>query len=190
MNKRLYLLGAGGLGRQVSEQVRAGYDCFFLDDVFRSEKEICGIPLIGTISDFLFEDPDKACAVVTIGDNRVRESLTKKLINAGYDIPSIVFPGAYISPFATVGRGCLIMNNALVQNGSSVGDGVILNPGVEVHHDAVVEDYSLIYTNTCVRTKAHIGKRAWIDSTLTIPNEVHIADDGIVRGKFELDKRL
>ena len=67
-----------------------------------------------------------------------------------------------------------------------MGNGVILNPGVEIHHDSVVEDYALIYTNTVVRSLAVVGKRAHVGSTLTISNEVKVPDDAIVENGHTL----
>lgn len=48
--------------------------------------------------------------------------------------------------------------------------GVLLNAGAEVHCDATVEDYALVYTNSVVRTSAKVGKYARIGSNATICN--------------------
>ena len=74
-------------------------------------------------------------------------------------------------------KPAFLLNNVVVQNGGRVGDGVLLNPGVEVHHDSFVDDCSLIYTNSVVRTLAHVGKRVRIGSNVSISNNVNIADD-------------
>lgn len=71
----------------------------------------------------------------------------------------------------------MLLNNVVVQNGGRVGDGVLLNPGVEVHNDAFVDDYALIYTNSVVRALAHVGKRIRIGSNVSISNNVNVADD-------------
>ena len=57
---------------------------------------------------------------------------------------------------------------------------MLLNPGVEIHHGCAVDDYALIYTNSCIRTYAHVGKRAWIGSNVTISNDVIVPADGVV----------
>ena len=89
----------------------------------------------------------------------------------------IICSSAYISPHAQIGCGCVLLNNVVVQNGGRVGDGVLLNPGVEVHNDAFVDDYALIYTNSVVRALAHVGKRVRIGSNVSISNNVNVADD-------------
>ena len=47
---------------------------------------------------------------------------------------------------------------------------MLVNPGVELHHDSFVDDYSLIYTNSVVRTCAKVGNCVRIGSNVTICN--------------------
>ena len=56
-----------------------------------------------------------------------------------------------------------------------------MNPGVEVHHDSFVDDFALVYTNSVVRTYAHIGKRVRIGSNVTISNNLIVADDADIK---------
>lgn len=181
MNKeKLLLVGAGGFGRVTLEHAERDFKCAFVDDGVPTGTSICGVPVIGTINDLgsLFAQYNKL--VVTIGNNSLRERIYKLAEGIGYDFPSIIACSAYISPYASVGKGCIILNNTTVQNGSIVGEGTILNPGVEVHHDSLIGNYVLIYTNSVVRSLAKVGDRAHIGSTLTISNGVVIEPDQIV----------
>ena len=180
MKEKLLLVGAGGFGRVVLEHAICIYDCAFVDDGHEAGTCINGVPVIGKISDLAMLFSDYKKLIVTIGNNALREKIYRTAAEIGYSFPNVIVPSAYISPFASVGNGCVILNNVVIQNNSKVGDGVILNPGVEIHHDSVVEDYVLIYTNSVVRSLAHVGKRAHLGSTLTISNEVVIPDDAVL----------
>ena len=94
----------------------------------------------------------------------------------GFAFPNIVAPSAYISPYAKLGCGCVVLQNACIQNGASVGNGVLLNAGTEVHCDAAVGDYALIYTNSVIRTGATVGNFARIGSNCTICNHATVRD--------------
>ena len=96
--------------------------------------------------------------VVTIGDNVLRQRIYQDAAQIGYTFPNLIHSSAYVSPYAQIGWGCVLLNNALIQNGSTVGNGVLLNPGVEIHHDSFVDDFALIYTNSVIRTLAKVGK--------------------------------
>lgn len=180
MKERLLLVGSGGLGRVVLEHAMKDYDCSFVDDGYNRGSSVCGVSIVGHVSDIetLFNDYKKL--FVSIGDNSLREKIYAKAKKIGYTIPNIVHSSVYISPFAKIGEGCLFLNNVVIQNGSSVGNGVILNPGVEIHHDSFIDDYSLIYTNSVVRTLARVGKRAKIGSNCTISNNVVMDIDSIL----------
>lgn len=175
MLEKILLVGAGGFGRVVLEHARQEFDCAFVDDA--DVNEINGTPIVGKIADIgeLYGEYKKL--LVTIGNNKLREQIYQEAEIIGYEFPNIIVPSAYISPYATIGRGCVILNNVVIQNNARVGDGVILNPGVEIHHDSVIGDYVLIYTNTVVRSLARVENRVHLGSTLTISNEVVVPED-------------
>lgn len=177
--EKLLLVGAGGFGRVVLEHARNLYDCAFLDDA--DKKTVDGIPVIGMISDMEKLFPEYRRLLVTIGNNKLRETLYRKAKEIGYDFPNLILPSVYISPHAELGSGIVILNNAVVQNGAKIGDGTILNAGVEAHHDSTIGSYVLIYTNSVVRSNTFVGDRAWIGSTATISTGTRIAEDAIVQ---------
>ena len=152
--EKLLLVGAGGFGRMVAEQAMLQYDCAFVDDGQAVGTEICGIPVIGGIADLPVLRKDYGLLVVGIGNNQFRAQVYEKAKAVGYTFPNIIASSAYISPYAKIGCGCVILQNACIQNDSVVGDGVLLNAGTEVHCGGTVEDYVLLYTNSTVRTGA------------------------------------
>ena len=189
MASKLLLVGAGGFGRVALEHAVEQYDCAFVDDGPELGTLVNGVAVIGRISDLqlLHDEAGYEQLIVTIGNEKqpdlnwenpkLREEIYNKAKTFGYSFPNIICTSAYVSRYAELGSGCVLLNNVVVQNGAHVGDGVLLNPGVEVHHDSFVDDCSLIYTNSVVRTLAHVGKRVRIGSNVSISNNVNIADD-------------
>ena len=135
--EKLLLVGAGGFGRVVSELARQSYDCAFVDDGAPVGAQICGIPVVGTVADLSELRRDYARLVVVIGNNEFRAQLYRRAAALGYEFPNLIAPSAYISPYASLGWGCVVLNNALVQNGAAVGNGVLINPGVETAYRAM-----------------------------------------------------
>ena len=184
--EKLLLVGAGGFGRVVLEHTLQKYECAFIDDA--DLKEVNGIPVIGKIADIETLYGEYEQLVVTIGNNKLRDKIYQRAAGIGYRFPNIIVPSAYISPYASIGHGCVILNNVVVQNNAKVGSGVILNPGVEIHHDSTVGNNVLIYTNTVVRSLAIVGDRAHIGSTLTIGNEVTVKEDTIIKDGMTIQR--
>ena len=176
--EKLLLVGAGGFGRVVLEHASALYDCAFLDDGDASIVD--GVPVIGKTSKLSSFYPEYKLLLVTIGNNKLRERLYQEAVSIGFTFPNIIHPSAYISPHAHLGSGCVILNNAVVQNNAKCGDGCILNPGVELHHDSTIGSYCLVYTNSVVRSLTHVGNRVWIGSTATVSTSAIVPDDAII----------
>lgn len=173
--EKLLLVGAGGFGRVVLEHAEKEYECAFVDD--SGIKEVNGTEVIGKISDIKNLYGKYKKLIVTIGNNRLRGNIYQVAEKIGYSFPNIIASSAYISPYAEIGNGCVVLNNVVIQNNSKIGNGVLLNPGVELHQDCVIGNNVLIYSNTVVRSLAKVGDRAHIGSTLTISNGVFIPED-------------
>lgn len=174
--EKLLLVGAGGFGRMVAEQAMLQYDCAFVDDGQPVGTEVCSTPVVGEIANLPELRKSYGLLVVGIGNNNFRAQVYEKAAAMGYTFPNIIAPSAYVSPYAKLGNGCVILQNACVQNGAVVGNGVLLNAGAEVHCDVVVEDYALIYANSVVRTGAKVGKYARIGSNVTVCNSAVVPD--------------
>lgn len=174
--ENLLLIGAGGFGRMMAEQAMLQYDCAFVDDGQTVGTEICGIPVVGKISDLPKLHTNYNLLVVGIGNNKFRAQVYEKAKALGYAFPNIVAPSAYTSPYAKIGCGCVVLQNACVQNGAVIGNGVLLNAGTEIHCDAAVGDYALVYTNSVVRTGAKVGSYVRIGSNCTICNSAIVPD--------------
>lgn len=174
--EKLLLVGAGGFGRMVAEQGMLQYDCAFVDDGQAVGTVICGILVVGGIADLPVLRKNFDLLVVGIGNNKFRAQVYDKAKELGYAFPNIIAPSAYVSPYAKIGCGCVVLQNACVQNGAVIGNGVLLNAGTEVHCDAIVGDYALIYTNSVVRTGAVVGSYARIGSNCTICNNATVSD--------------
>ncbi len=175
---KLLLVGAGGFGRVVLEHASLQYDCAFLDD--GNATVVDGMPVIGRTSEMASFYPEYKLLLVTIGNNVLRDRLYKEAASIGFSFPNIIHPSAYISPHAHIGTGCVILNNAVVQNNATCGDGCILNPGVELHHDSTIGSFCLIYTNSVVKSLAYVGDRVWIGSNSTISTSASVSSDGRV----------
>ena len=180
MKDKLLLIGAGGLGWVTLEQAMEKYQCHFVDDAYPVGMEICGAPVVGAVADLPALRKEFQLLVVTIGNNPLREELYAQANTLDYEFPSILAHSAYVSPFAQLGWGCVMLNNAVVQNGAQIGNGVVLTVGVEAHHDCTIGDFVLAYSNSVVRTGAKIGERVKIGSTATVGNFVHVPEDAVI----------
>lgn len=56
-------------------------------------------------------------------------------MEAGYEVPSLIHPSAVVSPNAIVGRGCFVLQRAVVNRDTVMEHAVLINSGAVVDHD-------------------------------------------------------
>lgn len=147
----LLILGAGGHGRVVKETAEA-MGCFdeiaFLDD-HNSDAE-------GVLDDYELFHGRYEVAFVAIGDNQVRSLWQEKLRLAGYIIPSLIHPRAYVSPSAIIGSGTITEPLACINTGVVIGEGCIISVSAVVDHDSKVEAFSHIDCGVILPPRTHV----------------------------------
>lgn len=148
-SNNLLILGAGQYGFVVKETAEA-MGCFgkiaFLDDVAPAA--------VGKLEDYRLFKADFSNAVVAIGNPQVRLFWLEKLQKAGFCVPVLVHPKAYISPSACIGVGSVVEPMAVVNAAVVVETGGLLCAGCVVNHNAHVLQACQIDCNAVVAANA------------------------------------
>lgn len=179
MNKSVVIIGAGGHGKVIADIVLNSGDLVigFLDDGCK-EKNICGFPVLGRISDYV-KYKDTSMFVVAIGNAKIREKIVSELPDVIWY--TAIHPSAVVSKIATnIGCGTVIMANAVINPGTSIGKHCIINTSSVVEHDNIIEDYVHISVSAKIAGTVHIGKRTWIGIGATVKNNIYICSDCMI----------
>ena len=150
---KLLILGAGGLGQMVGEVARAAGNwdgVAFLDDAVR------GSDVAGKCMDYTSLTGEYPEAVAAFGDNRLRLAWTRRLLDAGYRVPSVVHPTAIVSPSAVLGPGCLVLHGAIINTNTTMGAACLVNSGALVDHDNVLEDGVHVNLHATIKAWCHM----------------------------------
>jgi sugar O-acyltransferase (sialic acid O-acetyltransferase NeuD family) len=113
-------------------------------------------------------------SVGQVGVNELRSNLFSKVLNLGFTLPVVTSPLAYVSPHAVVGKGTIVMHQAIVNAGASIGNNCIINSKVLVEHDVVVEDHCHIATGATINGGSGVGRSSFIGSGSTIRESISI----------------
>ena len=150
MDKKILIIGAGGHGRVVKEVAEAcGYKKVdFLDDNSSDA--------IGKIQELNLYLNEYENAIVGIGNNLFRNEMLDRLKKAGYQIPVLIHPTAYVSPSAIVSEGTVIEPLAIVNANSQVCKGCIISVGAIVDHDVVLEECVHVNAGAIVKAGARV----------------------------------
>jgi sugar O-acyltransferase (sialic acid O-acetyltransferase NeuD family) len=182
--KPLVLLGGGGHCKSVIEVAEsAGYKILGVLDMPEDVgKEILSTRVIGTDDD-IPQYVDKAEFVITVGfikNPATRIKLYNRIKDVGGKLAIIIAPTAYVSKYAAIGEGTVVMHHAFVNAGAKIGNNVILNTFTNIEHDAVIGNHCHISTGAMVNGECEVGERCFIGSQSVMANGITIGDDIIV----------
>lgn len=156
MNPKILLIGGGGHCKSVIDVIETE-DSFTIGGIIdRKElirEKVLGYEVIGCDDDLEKLFTQFKYAVVTIGQIKspdLRIKLFNKLRSIGYKTPPIISPRAYVSKYASIGEGTVIMHDALVNANATVGKNCIINTKALIEHDSVIEEHCHISTGAIV----------------------------------------
>ena len=135
---KLLVLGASGFSNEVVDiAVALGHEIvgFVGRPGENGTHALTGRPIRDTHEGFEFD-----AFVTGIGATSIRKREYERLIEVA-PFATLVHPSAIISPSATLGDGCLVAQNVVVNALARVGRHSILNVSCCVAHDCVVGDH-------------------------------------------------
>jgi sugar O-acyltransferase (sialic acid O-acetyltransferase NeuD family) len=167
----IILVGAGGHCRSCIDVIELEGKFSIAGIVDRpgvvTDDKILGYPVLGTDDDLTKLRDQFEHALVTVGQIRtaaVRIKLYDMLISFGFQLPVIQSPLAYVSKHAHVGKGTIVMHQAIVNAGARIGCNGILNTKALIEHNAFIDDHCHVSTGAIVNGGASIGKGSFIGS--------------------------
>lgn len=180
IDKKIILLGGGGHCKSVIDVAEsAGYTIAgILDMPELVGTTVLGYPVIGT-DDNISEYVDEALFLVTVGhikDASLRIKLHERIKEYGGRLATLVASTAYVSRFASIGEGSVIMHHAMVNADAHIGTGCIINTFANIEHDANIGNYCHISTGTMVNGNCTVGEGVFLGSQSVMVNGIRITD--------------
>ena len=125
----MYLYGASGHAKVVIDLLKASGDkieALFDDDI--TINELQSIPV-------KHEWNGETPVIVSVGNNIYRKQIAERL-DCGFG--TAIHPSAMISPYATIGKGSVVMQGTIVQSDVQIGKHCIIKTGATIDHECVI----------------------------------------------------
>ncbi len=162
--KDLYIIGAGGFGREVAwivERINSIKPTWnlkgFIDDneTLWGSKEgeyhvFGGCEYLSTLEDVY--------AVCAVGSSNVRKKIIEKLKDTSVKFATLVDPSVLYSNSVKIGEGAIVCAGTIITVNVNIGDHVIVNLDCTIGHDAVIDDFVTIYPSVNVSGNVLIGE--------------------------------
>lgn len=162
--KDLYIIGAGGFGREVAwivERINSIKPTWNLKG-FIDDNEILWGSTEGEYHVFggceylsALEDVYAVCAV---GSSNVRKKIIEKLKDTSVKFATLVDPSVLYSNSVKIGEGAIVCAGTIITVDVNIGDHVIVNLDCTIGHDAVIDDFVTIYPSVNVSGNVLIGE--------------------------------
>lgn len=162
--KDLYIIGAGGFGREVAwvvERINSIKPTWnlkgFIDDnetlwgSIEGEYHVLG----GCEHLSTLEDVYAVCAV---GSSNVRKKIIEKLKDTSVKFATLVDPSVLYSNSVKIGEGAIVCAGTIITVDVNIGDHVIVNLDCTIGHDAVIDNFVTIYPSVNVSGNVLIGE--------------------------------
>lgn len=184
MNKPVFIIGAGGLGREVLAMLRAIPEwqvVGFLDDLVPAGTVVNGIPVKGGV-EFLNNYPEFIHVVVAIGDPLTKEKIVSRISNNHIHFPTIIHPRAILQDPSSIitGKGGIICAGVVLTTNIVIGDFALVNLNTTVGHDSSVGSFSSIMPGVNLAGNVTISRGVLVGSGANIRNKVRIGKHAVV----------
>ena len=175
--KQLVIIGAGGHGRVAQDIANYTYSkIVFLDD---SDIKHENVVLVGKTKDYI-KYIGNSDFFVAIGNNSVREKVSKMIESSGANIVSLIHTGAIISNSVNIGAGSMVMAGAVINANANIGAGCIVNTCSSIDHDCTIDEFCHISVGAHLAGTVQVGARTFIGAGATVINNIDICADCMI----------
>jgi sugar O-acyltransferase (sialic acid O-acetyltransferase NeuD family) len=128
--------------------------------------------------------------IITVGqllEVNKRIELYDLVKSIGYELPVIISSRAYVSKYAQIQEGTVVMHDVLINASAVIGKNCIINSKALVEHDAVIQDYCHISTGAVINGGVVVEEQSFIGSNsvtkeyITIPKSSFIKAGSLVK---------
>ncbi|MGN1158267.1 MAG: acetyltransferase [Agathobacter sp.] len=182
----LYIIGAGGFGREVAwlveriNEVNPTWNIKgFIDDNEALWGNVEGeYPVLGGCE--YLNSLNNVYAVCAVGSARVRKIIIDKLKNGNVKFATLIDPSVLVSKRVEIGEGSIICAGTIITVDIKIGNHVIINLDCTIGHDDVIEDFVTIYPSVNVSGNVLIGACSELGTGMQIIQGKKVASNTII----------
>jgi len=185
--EKILLIGGGGHCRSVIDVIEQE-DRFQIAGIIDKPEllgsKILNYEVIGSDDNLKVLSKKFNYALVTVGqivsaDLRIKLSTLLKELD--FILPTVISPRAYVSKYAKIDEGTIIMHDAIVNANAQVGKNCIINTKALIEHDSIIKDYCHISTGTIVNGGVTIEENSFIGSNVTMKEAIVIKKNSFIK---------
>lgn len=186
--KKLYIIGAGGFGREVlwlAKRVNNIIPTWNIVGFVDDNETLHGTmqdeyPVLGGC-DYLATIKENIWVIIAVGAARVKKIIVEKLSQyENIHYATLIDPSVILSDRIEIKEGSIICAGTILTVDITIGRHVILNLDCTVGHDVVIEDYVTAYPSVNISGNVIVGEEAELGTGMQIIQGKKIGKQSIV----------
>jgi acetyltransferase EpsM len=118
--------------------------------------------------------------VITVGDEAARSKIAEIAAAAGFTLCTIIHPSAVIASNVQIGEGTVVFAGAVIQPGVRVGRNAVINTCVSVDHDCLIDCGAQLAPRVVLGGNVTIGSRTFVGIGSTVVNGIRVGNDCLI----------
>lgn len=180
--KKLAIIGAGDLGRQLSivaKQSNTYHPIGFYDDFAEVGKRVHSLPIMGQLSQINQDFKSNKFDVLVLGIGYSHFNFRKKTFDKlSQEIPfaTLIHPSCVIDPSAKIGKGSVLFSGCLVSMGAEIKENVLIYDGAIIAHDSIIGNHSILSPGVKISGFSYIGECVNLGTGTILIDNINLTD--------------
>lgn len=184
--KRLLIIGAGNLGRElewwardIPEHQREWELGGYIDDNLAAlDGYETSLSIVSSIKDYRPEANDVlSCA---IADPKIKLKVCRDLSERGAEFVNVIHPTCVVGGSNRIGSGLVMCPFSSISTNVTIGDFVTVNIHCVVAHDTILEDGVTLSAQCDIMGAVHVGKGAFLGSGARLLPKVRTGEYSVI----------
>ena len=187
MKTNLILIGGGGHCKSCIDVIETTGQfniLGILDDEQKVGSELLGCKYIGTDNDISSYHDKNVEFLITVGqvlNSDKRKHLFKMVVDTGNRLATVISPSAYVSKWASIGKGTIVMHDVLINVDAKIGDNCIINTKALVEHDSIISSHCHISTAAVINGNVNISEGTFFGSNAVSGHSVTASAESFIK---------
>ena len=183
--KDLFIIGGGGHSRVVIDSfLKTGHQIQgIVDPAYEKDELIVGIPVIGgdqILDNYSIDSFNLINGIGVLPGSLGRWRIADEMRNRGFKFIAVIDPGADISSSVIISEGAQVMAGCILQGGVNIGADSVVNTGTVLDHDCTIGEKCWISPGVTICGGSIIGPNAYIGAGATLIHNISIGDGALI----------
>ena len=193
MNNDLIIIGSGGHSNsvmEVIEETKIYNNIFFVDDNYERLKNLSNKKFLGKVRDLKKFKKYSSSVFVALGDNSIRESIIKKVLDYNFKLINVISNTSLVSSSVKLSKGIFIGKSCVINANTKIGKGSIINTNSSIDHDCKIGNFCHVAPGCLLLGDVKISNNTFLGARTTVLNNVSIGQKSKIGAVSLVNKNL